>query len=436
MPVVATAIVGAVRRVDPLLLLIIGLAVLARVAAAHVIPYALLATPWEYEEVALNVLSGNGFLGTYHGVPYLGLVHPLYPLITAAVYGVVGHSSLLAMQVAQSAAVVPAAWLTFQLGSALGGRLGGLCAAAAVTLHPALLVFSLRRHSLWFDAIFFLATLVGTYQIRADPTVRRLVVLGALFGVGMLSRATVGVFLGVAGLWLAWQWRVPAAEWGRRMAIVGGVALIVVAPWLIRNAVVFQRPTGFVSTDGQNLWIGNNPAASGGALDAAGRDIVRIDPVLMAAIEGRTEMEQQRVYRQAAVEYIRAHPATAVVNYLRKLWIFLFWAEQTGAWYPSWFRTSYLAFYVLLLAATTVGGRELVRAGHGGAVTLCLALFASVGLLQSVFYVEGRHRWGVEAALLIVAASGIALRLSGASELETIEKGRGAMLGVSPRGRT
>lgn len=410
-PLSVQAMVAAARKWDPLLLAVMAVALLARIVAATIIPHGLLATPWEYEEVALNLLSGNGFLGHYHGVPYLGLVHPLYPLITAGVYGVVGHSSLLAMQIVQGAAVIPAAWLSFQLGFALAGRAGGLLAAAAITLHPALLVFSLRRHSLWFDAIFFLAALVGTYHVRSLPSTRRLVLLGMIFGVGMLSRSTVGVFLGVGGLWLAWQWRVPAAECVRRLAIVAGVALVVVAPWLIRNAIVFERAVGFVSTDGQNLWIGNNPFASGGALDASGRDIVRIDPDLMAAIQGRSETEQQAIYRRAAVQYIADHPGTALGNYFRKLWIFLFWAEQTGAWYPSWFRTSYLALYLVLLAATVVGGFELVRAGQAPAVVLCLALFGSVGLLQSVFYVEGRHRWGVEAALLIVASSGIALWL-------------------------
>jgi high-affinity Fe2+/Pb2+ permease len=40
------------------------------------------------------------------------------------------------------------------------------------------------------------------------------------------------------------------------------------------------------------------------------------------------------------------------------------------------------------------------------AVVLCAAFFLGIGLLQSVFYVEGRHRWSVESALIVLAAAG------------------------------
>ena len=396
-----------VRAWDPLLLGIIGAALLARLAAAAVVPNAVLAQLFEYEGVALSLLRGEGFVTDYSGVAHRALVHPLYPFLCAAVYWVVGHSSLLAMQVVQSAAVIPAAWLSFRLGSDLAGRSAGLLAAAGVAFHPALLVFSLRRHPLWIDAVLFLATLLATYRLRSFPTTRRLVLLGALFGVAMLSRSTVAIFMGVACLWLAWQWRAPLAQSFGRAATIVGVALLVVAPWLVRNAVVFQRPVAFVSTDGQNLWIGNNPAAIGGALTADGRDMLDADPAITAAAKGLGEAGRQDVYRQAALRYIASHPGTAIVNYGRKLWTFLFWSDQTGAWYPAWFRAPYLAFYLMLLAAAVLGGYRLVRAGGGPAVVLCAAFFFSVGLLQSVFYMEGRHRWSVESALVVLAACGI-----------------------------
>lgn len=355
----------------------------------------------------MSLLDGNGFLTGYHGVPYLGLVHPLYPVFCAAVYWVVGHSSVLAIQVVQSAAVIPAALWSFELGRGIAGRWAGLLAAAGVALHPALLVFSLRRHPLWIDAILFLATLLATYRLRTGATRHQLAWLGLLFGVAMLSRSTVAVFMVIACLWLAWQWREPLPRSLGRTATIVGVALLVVAPWLVRNAIVFEQPIAFVSTDGQNLWIGNNPAATGGALTQDGRAILDADPAIAAAIVGVSETEQQAIFRQAALRYIAENPGATIVNYGRKLWSFLFWSDQTGAWYPAWFRLPYQAFYILLLAAACVGGYRLARAGQVPVVVLCAALFFSVGLLQSVFYVEGRHRWSVEAVLIVLAASGL-----------------------------
>ena len=397
----------AVWRWDRLLLGIIGAALIARVVAVVVLPYELLERPWEYEGVALSLLSGHGFVTSYHGVPYLALVHPLYPLVCALVYWAVGHSSLLAMQVVQGAAVIPAGWLSFQLGADLAGRRAGLLAAAGVVLHPALLVFSLRRHPLWFDAVLFLATLLVTCRLRSAPTTRRLVLLGLLFGAAMLSRSTVAVFMGVACMWLVWQWGPPRAQSLPRAATIVGAALIVVAPWLVRNAVVFERPSGFVSIGGQALWIGNNPAATGGALATDGRPVEDTDPVLASSMRGLGESERQELYRQTALRYMASHPGITIVNYGRKLWSFLFWSDQTGAWYPTWFRVPYLTFYVLLLAAAVAGAYRLVRAGHGPAVSLCAAFVVSKGLVQSVFYMEGRHRWSVESVLIVVAAAGM-----------------------------
>jgi hypothetical protein len=48
------------------------------------------------------------------------------------------------------------------------------------------------------------------------------------------------------------------------------------------------------------------------------------------------------------------------------------------------------------------------RPGAGSALALIAVVAAGVSLVQSVFYVEIRHRWGVEPLLLTVAAVGVA----------------------------
>jgi hypothetical protein len=395
------------KKWDPILLGIIAAALLARLAGAQMVPNEVLARLWEYEDVALSLLKGNGFVYYMRDTPQFAVVHPLYPVICAAVYWLVGHSSLVAMQVVQGAAVVSAAWLAFQMGAALAGRHAGLLAAAGLTLHPALLVFSLRRHSLWFDALLFLATLLATYRLRSSPTTRGIAMLGVLFGISMLFRSTISVFMVFACAWLVWQWDTPVRRSLGRAAIIVGVALLIVSPWLIRNAVVFQRPVGFVSTGGYNLWIGNNPSTTGGALAADGRGMDATDPALAASLRGLDEMEQQDVYRGVALGYISRHPGTALMNYTRKFWSFLFWSDQMGAWYPAWFRVPYQAFYLVLLAFALLGGYRLAGAGHGPAVILLAGFVLSVGIVQSVYFVEGRHRWGVESALIVLAACGI-----------------------------
>lgn len=392
---------------DPLLLWILALALLVRWTLSHVLAGDLLAGTWEYEDVALNLLSSNGFVAYYRATPYLAFMSPFYPVLCAAVYWIVGHSSLVAMQVVQSAAVVPAGWMAFDLASKLAGRRAGLFAALGVTLHPALLIFSLRRHPLWLDAVIFLAVLWATFRIRRSAGTRRVAWVGVLFGIALLARSTLAPFMGIACLWLIRQWRAPLSQSVGRVAMIVAVALLIASPWLIRNAIVFGKPVGFISATGYNLWIGNNPATTGGALAADGRGMDLTNPALLASLAGLTELEQQEVYRRAAWEYIESHPWTAVRNYGLKLRSFLFWSPLTGAWYPGSFRTAYQAVYLALFVAALVGAYRLARAGQGAAVVLFVSFVLSIGLVQSVFFVEGRHRWQVESGLVVLAACGL-----------------------------
>jgi hypothetical protein len=56
-----------------------------------------------------------------------------------------------------------------------------------------------------------------------------------------------------------------------------------------------------------------------------------------------------------------------------------------------------------------------------GVFALFLLFLASISVFQSLFYVDGRHRWGVEPVFLIIAAAGI-LSLSGKLKIRNADK--------------
>lgn len=399
--------------VDPALIGILAAALVARWAASHLAGGDLLSRQWEYEDVAMNLLSGNGFVGSFYDTPYRALILPFYPVLCAVVYWLVGHPSLVAIQLVQAAAVVPAGWFAYALGSELGGRRAGLLAALGVTFHPALMLFSLRRHALWVDAVIFLMILWATFRARRSVRLSQSTALGALFGFGLLSRTTIAVFMLVACGWLVWQWGRPLRVSLPNVAVILGVGLLVPAPWLVRNAVVLHRPVGFISITPYQLWIGNNPSATGGALAPDGTGMDSTAPILVEAARGaRGELEQQDIFWHAAVTYIASNPGRTVLNYARKFRSFLFWSKQTGAWYPEWFRGAYQVFYLVLLCCATIGAYRLAQSGNWAAVVLCVCFVLSVGVVQSIFFVEGRHRWEVESGLVILAACGIGWRRS------------------------
>lgn len=80
--------------------------------------------------------------------------------------------------------------------------------------------------------------------LRKGPTLRRCVGLGLALGLGWLSKLTVVSLVLTAGFTLAvacWRsWR-EALRWG---LIVFGVTGLIIAPWLVRQILLYGDPTG------------------------------------------------------------------------------------------------------------------------------------------------------------------------------------------------
>jgi len=108
-----------------------------------------------------------------------------------------------------------------------------------------------------------------------------------------------------------------------------------------------------------------------------------------------------------------------------KFFYFWWFAPQTGVLYPPVWRLLYQVYYGGALIFAFVGVQRLVRDG-GPPVAKAVVLGAFLLLLsalQSLYYVEGRHRWAVEPMLLALTGGGVAALM---------DRGRGQL----PAGRT
>ncbi|MBZ0113319.1 MAG: glycosyltransferase family 39 protein [Thermoanaerobaculia bacterium] len=135
-------------------------------------------------------------------------------------------------------------------------------------LYPTLVAFT---HYLWSETLY-LFLLVAAVAVmfagieRTDSTERRrsllLAASGLLFGLAALVRPVALYFL---VLWLPWlAFRDTDRIRGRRTALaIAFGCLAAVAPWTVRNAVVYRAFVPIDATLGVNLWRGNaNPAVA------------------------------------------------------------------------------------------------------------------------------------------------------------------------------
>lgn len=391
-----------------------AVALAARIAAAVTLdgfrhPYL-----EEWDLIAHNLLEGRGFTYPHHGVIYHSYIAPFSAWISAASYWLTG--SIAAAMLLQIAAGVALAVVTAHIAARLfGGWVAPLAAGLLVAVHPGLTIYSATRsHSLAFDALFFALTLLQAYRLAERPTLGRALQLGAIVGVGMLSRATIVVFLPIIAFWLlATSGRTAWPSLARRMIVAAICAAAIVAPWSIRNSLLHGRFVLLLTTDSEVFWRGNNPLATGSSYVDRTRTIYAAMP--RAEMEDLRrqpgELAQAAWFQARARAFIREHPAAFIRLTLRKFVQFWSFSPQTGVLYPrAWFHL-YLAYYVAVLLLAAIGTWRVLRIGGDARHRAWLvgAFLLALSALQSFYYVESRHRWGVEALVLAMSGGGAAV---------------------------
>ena len=394
------------------LIAIVALGLLARSIVVLASMDAAGANTFEYDRMARNLLAGRGYVydhleTTYHafysGAPFV--------LLLAAAYAVSGGSTIAAVAL-QSLSSAALAVTIFAVARRFGGDNAGWVAAVLVMFHPGFAFYDTRNvHSLSFDALAIALTVLTLFRLREAPSIGTAVAGGLAFGIAFLQRATM-VLVPVVGLvWLlrtSWRGRGRVVPLAVAYALA---ALVVVTPLVARNWVVLGKPV-LSTTAAESLWRGNVADSLGGSYLASGRRVFEADSPFHAALLGRPEIEQARMFQSAALAGIRTAPGAFVIAIMRKISIFWFFGPMSGFLYPAVYFYVYLTYYAIAVALAVVGIRYVwaSRARRPGGVTaleLTGAVAISVSLVQSVFYVELRHRWGVEPLLLGVSAVGV-----------------------------
>jgi 4-amino-4-deoxy-L-arabinose transferase-like glycosyltransferase len=348
---------------------------------------------------------------------------PLYPLLLA-LPSIVGWKTVVAHRVLSclmGAALVAGVGL---LGRRVAGERVGLVAASIAALYPLLVVLdgSVRSESLYAPLIAFM--LLAAYRLADQPSTGRAVVLGALIGAAALTRSEA-LLLGVVLLALAAR-RLPSGARIRQPVAAAVIALLLIAPWLIRNWAEFDRP--LLSTNAGSLAYGANCHA---AYYSGQIGSWPCYPRLTVA-PGRDEADVSADLGQTGVTYARDHvgrlPAVAGVRLLRS---FDLWAPPSATRLEaaigdrdlSTYRAGVAVYYLLLPFA--VAGAVILRRRREP-LGFLLAPIALVALVSILGYGTPRFRVPAEIPLVVLAAValvGIAARLRerrGAAQAEAL----------------
>lgn len=368
---------------------------------------------WEYNRIAQSILAGHGFSMPYMMVTYYSYVTPLHAWVSAAGFWLTGSQVplMLAQMAAGAGLAVAVAAISQRI---FGNWMAAAVAGILIAIHPAFVLYnSTKAHSLAFDALFFALALLQSFRLAERPTLRRALVFGLIIGIGTLSRGTVIIMGPLGALWLLA--RSPGESRKilfRNLVFAGLLAAVIIAPWTIRNSLIHHRFVFLISTESEDFWLGNNPHATGHTLiDGENTVFSSLPPEERADLYRQpNEMAQADWFSQRSRAFVKAHPGEFLRLWAVKFFHFWWYAPQTGTKYPgSWFYL-YMIFYSALLVLAAVGVARIRHLGppatHLGWVVGIFLI--GLSLLQSVYHVDGRHRWGIEPILVALSAGGAA----------------------------
>jgi hypothetical protein len=262
-----------------------------------------------------TTLVDHGTFGFLAGVPS-AYTQPLYGWFLAAIYFPFGRS-WLAVGIAQVVVAVATALVVLEIGTRLRSTGVGLVAALIATLHPYVVWHDVHLNREVLDGLV-LAVLalcaLAAYEHRSLPLAAT---TGAVAGIAILGNARLILLPVAMAVYVAWR-IVPASRTVTAMALVVGVAALVVAPWVARNKV--QMGCYAITTDARALWKANNPNTRG-VLDGGGwiDDVPALpgappwpelaaDLTLAGTPTSVDECAQMRLYREEVVDFWREQP--------------------------------------------------------------------------------------------------------------------------------
>ena len=277
-----------------------------------------------------QTLVDHGTFGFLPDVPS-AYTQPLYGWFLAALYFPFDRS-WLAVGIAQIVVAVTTALVVFEIGSRLRSTSVGLVAALISTLHPYVIWHDVHLNREVLDglvlAVLALCALIA-YERRSLPLSA---LTGAVAGVAILGNARLVLLPLAIAVYVAWRF-VPASRTITAMALVLGMAAVVVAPWVARNKI--EVGCYAITTDSRALWKANNPNTR----DVLDRGLwiddvpelpgappwpeLAADRTLAGTPTSVDECAQMRLYRDEVVDFWREQPeekARLALQATRMLW--------------------------------------------------------------------------------------------------------------------
>ena len=364
---------------------------------------------WEYHDIAENFLLGKGLMFPFLDIPNYAYAEPFYPLLSAVVYFVTQHNYVIfgIVNMLASSAVAIA---VYYLGKELFDERVGLLAALLTAFHPGLVYFATQFHPLTFNALFAVLIILTLTRLYRTPKVKNAVITGIVMGLAFLDRSSCLIFIPIAAGLIVFS-STSARLKLKLCAIVILITLIPVAAWSMRNYAVLHKFVITRSSTGYLFWIGNNPnSKSSATYDQNTAAIETLGKDTLDKFKAMNELEINTYLMDDAVSYVKSHPWIFLSRWAKRFYYFWWFSPSAGMFYPPQWFVLYRAFYIFMLVTamyaliSIIAGRKKMKNTYLPGVYLMAVFVLLISATQTLFYIEGRHRWVIEPMLMIFSS--------------------------------
>lgn len=361
--------------------------------------------------IAQNIINGLGYAYPYPGDLIATVTAYIPPLYVWLILGVLkAGGGLVAIQVINLIFLQLANYTVYRIFRELVDRGIAFVGYFALSFYiPLWLLASAIEPNMLNHALLSLTVFI-LLSIYRDPLRKKLwATLGIVIGVQMLVRPDMlmGVLFVVGWLLIALKQRVNLRGVAVRLSLAIVLVLLCVSPWTTRNYFVFGRFIFVSANAGYNLFIGNNPGATGEFA------IIPDTPEEVAALK-KVEREasifsalrRDDFYFATATEWIKDNPVNFAGLTVKK--IYYHWWRRLDSGSGLQMKRWMIVYDVVTLSLLVFGFYGLWQLRNKPVRWLFLALFAYSTAVSALFFVQSRHRaLKVDPYLIPLAASGV-----------------------------
>jgi hypothetical protein len=394
------------------LLLVVAAAAIVRVAYALALapPLSFFDDDAFFRGTAQLLAHGHGYIRPldfdFHGQSIPTAEHPpLYPLLLSvpSALGLEGLDAARMIGVAIGTGTVAVAAL---IARRVAGDRAGLAAAVLCAAYPS---FIAADGAIMSETLFGFLVALGVLmalRLRTRPSPVVAAGLGVAVGLAALTRSEGLLLLPLLGVPALWR------ASGHRLALGAAASLatvVVLAPWVVRNADVFGRP---VLSDNQGTLL----AGSNCRRTYYGRDIGWFSVACVAAANpsgagaATNEAKRSASLTSRGLDYAGAHPARAVLVAgvrLARVWgLYQPGRQAVATGRRVWVQKVGVVSYYAVALMAILGAVTLRRRRDELAILVAPILLASFVALVSWGSVRFRH--DAEVMLLVLAGTAIA----------------------------